>query len=199
MPVAYRLAAWDTPAWVGANPEGGRFNHPAAGPTQYWSLHPLTPWAEHLRREGIDDQLGLHDLRHRIWAGRVEEGGLLEVTFDRASQAGIGPEELVDDDWGACQDWAGRLRRQGVPGIVVPSAALPGTRNLVLFGARVVAPYLPDPVDPEVDLPAAPAAERATTLSTLLPLVRYRGRPHAELEAWRAGRPYAFSEPPVPR
>src|SRR5690606_33389893 len=44
--LAWRLAAWDTPFWVHPNRAAGRFNPPATGPVQYWSLHPLTPWAE---------------------------------------------------------------------------------------------------------------------------------------------------------
>lgn len=34
-------------------------------------------------------------------------------------------------------------------GLVVPSAALPGTRSLVLFGAWVLQPYVWAPVTPE--------------------------------------------------
>lgn len=50
-----------------------------------------------------------------------------------AAKWGLGTGDLVDDDWSACHTAARRLRAAGVDTIRVPSAALPGTENLVLF------------------------------------------------------------------
>ena len=80
---------------------------------------------------------------------------------------------------------------------ICPSAALPGTRNLVLLGPRVAVPYDLTPVA-EVDIPASITADGARPLHTLLEAVRHYGDPHAEFEAWRRGQPFEFSEPGWP-
>jgi RES domain-containing protein len=193
--VAYRLASWDTPLWIGANPLPARFNGPGDGPTQYLSLHPLTPWAEYLRSNDVQTEADLRGLRLRLWALRVDLAPLTQISFDSAAEHGIAPRDLVSSDWKACRRLAARLRGDGCPGIVVPSAALPGTRNVVLFGARVAAPYLLDPVDAVVDVPVSHAAEAATTIPGLLALVTRRRRPHAGLTAWRAGEEHQLVEP----
>ena len=76
----------------------------------------------------------------------------------------------------------------------MPSAALPGTDNVVLFGERAAAPYLVDPLG-AVDVPASPTAEAGRPPLGVLERVRRRGAPHAALEAWRAGEPFRFAEP----
>jgi hypothetical protein len=53
-----------------------------------------------------------------------------------------------------------------------PSAALPGTWNLVVFGQRVLAPYTPEPLDRLLDVPGAPAAVDARALRELARIVR---------------------------
>lgn len=197
--VAYRLAAWDTPLWVNPNRSPGRYNRPGTGPTQYLSLHPLTPWAEYLRRQGLGSPEELRELGLRVWALRVVLERVRELTYDTAPELGLEPKALVADDWGPCQALGDRCREEpAMPDVLrVPSAALPGTRNLVLFGPRVAAPYLVEPLD-EVDIPSAVVADGARPLHTLPPLVRYRGEPHAEYEAWRRGRSFVFDEPPTP-
>lgn len=197
--VAYRLAAWDTPFWVRPNRGPARYHDAMAGPTQYLSLHPLGPWAEHLRAHGIREPERLAELRLRLWAVRLEADRVQALDFDSAEQHGLRPADLVSDDHGACRAFADRVRLDPSAPVVwrVPSAALPGTRNLVIFGPRVASAYGAPPIDPEVDLPAAVAADRATTIEGLLARVRHRGERHAELEAWRRGRAYRLEEPTV--
>jgi hypothetical protein len=78
----------------------------------------------------------------------------------------------------------------------VPSAALPGTWNLVVFGPRVLAPYLPEPIDPLADVPGAPAAVDACALGEIVGRVRpLEQRAHAAYDAWAAAEPYEFTEP----
>ena len=86
---------------------------------------------------------------------------------------------------------AERLRRSGTPGIVVPSAALPGTQNVVLFGPRVGSPYLLEPLG-EVDVPASITAHDGRPVASLIDRVRFRGDAHAALEAWQRDEPYVF-------
>jgi RES domain-containing protein len=195
--VAFRLAGSSTPLWARANPRASRYNHAGVGPTQYLSLHPLTPWAEYLRAQDIRTGERLRGVRARIWALRVHADEFFDLGFDNADELGLDPPDLVTDRHDACRDFADRWRGDPArpPLLIVPSAALPGTRNLVIFGSRVAASYAAEPVD-EGDIPASVVADDGRAISTLLPLVRFWGDPHAELQAWRAGLPFAFREPP---
>jgi hypothetical protein len=118
---------------------------------------------------------------------------LPEITFATADRFGITAEQLVGDDYGPCQELAVTLRSQ-VGGVVVPSAALPGTRNVVLFGPRVAAPYLTRPVG-SLDVPASITADGARPPGSLRSLVRFAGDEHAALNAWRNGHEFRFAEP----
>ena len=197
--VAFRVSAWDEPFWVNENRGARRYNKAFTGPVQYWSLHPLTPWAEILRGQGIRAPEDVAELRQRLWVARFE----LEpdaVTFDAATSYGLEPQHLINDDYGACQAFgARRLQDFALPNaIVVPSAALPGTKNLVVFGPLVGSPYSAEPLSAE-DAPAALAADHARPPDTLLPLVRHFGEPHAEYDAWSRGERYRFREPRTTR
>jgi hypothetical protein len=86
------------------------------------------------------------------------------------------------------------LRRRNVLGIVAPSAALPGTQNVVLFGPHVASPYLIDPVT-SVDIPSSITADGARPVLTLVDQVRFKGDRHDELEAWQNGVAFSFTEP----
>jgi hypothetical protein len=192
---AYRLASWRRPLRTEASRVAGRFHRMTEeSPTQYVCLHPLGPWAEFLRASGLRsaDQLAL--VRHRTWALRVDLPGLPRIGFDEATTYGLRPGDLVSDDLRACHRLADRLRADGVPGAIVPSAALPGTDNVVLFGERAAAPYLVEPVS-AVDVPASLTADGGRPPLGLLDRVRRRGAPHEALDAWRAGEPFRFVEP----
>lgn len=198
--VAYRLASWDTPLWVNPNRTAHRYNRAGSGPTQYLSLHPLTPWAEFLRDQDRRTLEEVLELRGRLWALRVTVAKQNDLTFDNSRDFGLEPGDLVADDHGPCQSFADRCRANPRSPKVwrVPSAALPGTRNLVIFGPRVASAYLADPIDAEVDVPAAVAADDGRTLHTLPAQVCYVGMPHAEYEAWTRGERLEFEEPPTP-
>jgi hypothetical protein len=191
----YRLASWRRPLRTEPSRVAGRFHRMTEeSPTQYVCLHPLGPWAEFLRASGLRtaDQLAL--VRHRTWALRVDLDGLPRIGFDEAGAYGLRPGDLVSDDLRACHRLADRLRADGVPGAIVPSAALPGTDNVVLFGERAAAPYLVEPLS-AVDVPASLTADGGRPPLGLLDGVRRRGAAHAALEAWRAGEPFRFAEP----
>lgn len=195
MLVVYRSSEWDTPWWAEPNRGEGRFNEVNSPPTQYWATHPLTPFAERLRGLGRDVAADLETIRWRAWAAKIDDDDLVEIGFGDATAHGIEPDDLVGDDWTPCQELARRLRASDVTGAVVPSAALPGTRCVVMFGERFASPYLLEPIDPGFDVPTAAAAERATPPSALVPHVRWHGEPHLELESWRHGGEFAFRDP----
>lgn len=189
---AFRLATWDTPLWVSPNRRSSRFV--ADGQiVQYWSLHPLTPWAEILRFHNVRDPQEAKEWLQRPWVAQLDlPDGTITVTFENARGHGIEPDALVDENHSRCQAWAARL---DVPAIVVPSAALPGTRNVIVFGPRVRARYGQPPLDPSLDVPCDPMANLSVVVADLLAHVRWRGAPHAGYTAWQDGNPEV--EPPA--
>ena len=193
--VAYRLASWRRPLRTEPSRLAGRFHRATEeSPTQYLCLHPLGPWAELMRGSGLHSAEALALVRHRTWALRIDVAGLVRIGFAEAADHGLRPGDLVSDDHRACHRLAGRLRAAGAPGAIVPSAALPGTDNVVLFGERAASPYVGEPLG-RVDVPASLTADGGRPPLGLLERVRRRGEPHAALEAWRAGEPFRFVEP----
>jgi hypothetical protein len=195
----FRLAAWDTPLWVLPNRRDGRYNVAGVGSTQYLALHPLTPWAELIRNEEITHETDIAAFRPPIWTVLVSlEDDPLELTFDNAADYGLTPKDLVADDRRPCQRLAADLRADGdgPRAFIAPSAALPGTRNLVLLEPKVAIPYLWEPLD-EQDLPVSLVAEDGRATQGLEGLVHHRASrtKHAALEAWENGDELVFEEP----
>jgi hypothetical protein len=197
--VAFRLANYETPLWAVENFSAGRYNEAFEGHTQYLSLHPLTPWAEVLRNEGRRTREEALALRYPLWALRVRLAEPpFELTFDSVKEFGLRPGDLVSDDHGRCRALAQGFRRTGPRAFVAPSAALPGTRNLVVLEPRVLTGWEQVPLD-DLDLPGSLAAQDGRCPDGLWDLVHHRGtrRRHPALRAWERGEPYVFAEPPV--
>lgn len=192
----FRVASWDTPLRVNPNRNAGRWNYANSRATQYVGLHPLAPWAEYLRWHGIHDPAHVRELRLGVWAIRLILDDVLQVDFGSAPALGLTPEELVSDDWSACQAIGERLRvdPSGPKVLRTPSAALPGAENIVILEPRVSIPYRFEPID-AADTPVSLAAAGAQPPSSLLDLVRYRGDPHPQFEAWLRGDAFELIEP----
>ncbi len=192
---AYRAANYGSPLRVEPSRRSGRFHRAGdSSPTQYACLHPLGPLAEVIRAQGLSTPDELHELGVRTWALRVDLEGLIDVRYEQAEQLGINPGALVSDDHVACQDFADRQRATGVRGLIVPSAALPGTRNVVLFGEHVHVGYLEEPIE-AFEIPASMTGDPAHSPASLLPCVRLVGQPHPEFAQWARGQLHAFDEP----
>jgi hypothetical protein len=192
--VCYRFAAYATPLRTVAAWQPARFSRGDEDePTQYLALHPLGPLAELMRNAELRSPEQVRAISTRTWALEVPIDGLPEITFANAERFGITAEQLVDDDYAPCQELAVTLRAQ-VEGVIVPSAALPGTRNVVLFGPRVAAPYLTHPPS-TLDVPASITADGARPPISLTSVVRFAGDTHAALSAWRNGIDFRFVEP----
>jgi len=192
--ICYRVAAYATPLRVVAASQPGRYNAADEDdPTQYMTLHPLGPFAELMRRADLRTAEQVRGVQARTWALEIPIETLPEITFDSADQFGITAEDLVSDDHRACQQLAGALRGD-IPGLIVPSAALPGTRNVVLFGPHVAAPYLIRPAS-SLDIPASVTADGGRPPTSLLSVVRLVGQIHPALAAWRQGTDFRFVEP----
>jgi len=127
-------------------------------------------------------------------------GEVFELTYDNASDVGLDPDDLVADDWSRCQEVAERLRlNPDFPKIwSVPSAALPGTQNVVIFGPRVAVPYQSQVIDPWLDMPCSVVAESSPPPEALLRITRFHGSPHTEVDNWKRKEPFVFAEPTFP-
>lgn len=197
--VAYRHAAYDTPWWAFPSSRNGRFHLALADTAQYLCLHPLGPAAEILRHHvgptGDPDQVLLN-----LWAVLIPDPDrLVRIGFDDCQAFGLSPAELVGDDYGPTRALGERLRAAGAAGVIVPSAALPGTDNVVLFGPRVSHPYLLEPLSPS-EVPTGHTSDGARPALEVHPLVRWVGAPHPSLEQWSAtGAHDVLGEPPARR
>lgn len=194
--VGFRIANWDTPLRPNPHRSPGRYNRAGSPPTQYIALHPLTPWAEYLRAHDLRLPEQGADLQLNLWALRVDLTEAVEIGFENSfADFGVEPKALVGDDHAPCQALADRLRADSSEptALIVPSAALPGTRNLVILGAREAIPYQWTPID-SGDIPTCVLTKASQPPDGLLEKVRFVGEPHAELKVWRAGRRYEFTD-----
>jgi hypothetical protein len=193
--IVYRLATHGNPLRTEPARQPGRYHTGSErAPTQYLCLHPLGPFAEFLRGHTLRLPEQARQVRERTWVLRLEQDRLVEIGFDNAHEFGLEPADLVDDDVRRCQALADELRNAGVRGIFVPSAALAGTQNVVLFGSRVGSPYLLEPLG-AVDVPASITADGGRPTVSLLDLVRFHGDDHIALESWHRGDHFEFDEP----
>jgi hypothetical protein len=194
--VAYRVANYRAPFRDTPSREAGRFHDFGSPPTQYLCLHPLGPSAEIVRHTRLDQPEQLAVLALRVWAIRLDlPADFPELRYDTcADLAGLTPQELVGDDYIPTQAAAVTLDGRGWSGFLFPSAALPGTRNLVLFGERVSIGYQDDPAD-AWELPASMTTSRGAPPVSLHGLVRRFGHAHAELDSYLAGEEFRFAEP----
>lgn len=136
--VAYRATTYDTPLWVFPNRRPGRWNDPADGTiVQYCCLDPAAPLAEYARHEDLRRPEDAIEARVGLWQLRIREGAVLNLsTPELAEEHGVRWSDLVADDPVACRELGGEAVSNSARGIIAPSAALPGSSTLVLFGAR---------------------------------------------------------------
>jgi RES domain-containing protein len=181
--LAYRYSNYDTPFWARGNTKPGRWNVPGDGPTQYLSLSTDGAWAELIRAEALSTEDEVAQISMTIWQAEVEQAAVVDYSeFSGAEAAGFPAEALVDDDYSRCQREGRRLRERGYMGVIAPSAALPGTLNLTLFGGRIAVdwnstPHLASSISAAVLTKGAPPPG-------LLPRVRHYGTRHAGFQAY---------------
>jgi RES domain len=197
--VAFRLANYETPLWSVENFSAGRYNAAGSGFTQYLSLHPLTPWAELLRNEDRRTRDRAVLMRYPLWALRIEiEDEPFALTFANAANFGLNPGDLVDDDYGPCRALAEAFRSGGPRVFTAPSAALPGTTNLVVLEPRVLVSWSQVSFD-DIDWPGSMTSQDGRCPEDLWELVHYRaaGTTHPGLDAWERGDTFEFEEPEI--
>jgi hypothetical protein len=197
--VAFRATGYFRPLWAFPNLDDGRYNIAGRYPAQYLALHPMGPWAEMLRNlnRRTDDQA--RTMRLPIWTFRLTLGDEpVEISFDTAGSYGLNPEDLVADDQSATRALGAALSSSGVASFTAPSAALPGTTNLIVLQPAAIIDYHATPIDPE-DWPSALVSQDGRCPEGLWDEVHYRGAgtTHAALDAWLSGSVFEFIQPDV--
>jgi RES domain-containing protein len=136
--VAYRATSYDTPLWVFPNRRPGRWNDPDDGTiAQYCTLDAAAPLAEFVRHEDLRQPEDAGEVRLALWQLRLMEGAVLDLSSpEKAGDQGVAWDDLVADDWRACQQLARDVLAEGGRGVIAPCAALPGSLSLTVFGAR---------------------------------------------------------------
>lgn len=195
---AFRHASYDSPWWAFPSSRAGRFHRARTDTVQYLSLHPLGPAAEFLRHNvgpgGDPDDVTLN-----LWTALVDVGDPVRVDFGDCADYGLTPDELVGDDYAPTQALADRVRDAGATALIVPSAALPGTHSLVLFGVRVLHPFLWAPLTAE-EIRTGHLTDGARPAAEVMPHVRWLGGRHSSVEQWkRTGRYERFDDPGATR
>lgn len=181
--VAFRYSNYDTPFWVRPNSESGRWHRAGDDPTQYLATTVEGAWAELIRAEGLGSEAEVSLIRMPMWVARVRVHRIADYgTFDKAAEAGFSPEALIDDDYHRCQEEGKRLRLAGYQGVLAPSAALPGSTNLTLFGPKVASSWEVQPLLPS-SIPASTLAIGAPP-EGVVARVRQSGDAHALYEQY---------------
>ena len=201
--VCYRASSYLTPVRARAHgwSSTGRYHDWGSPATQYFSLHPLTPWAELVRNQRCRDLDDALETRTAVWAIRlVLESEPAIVDFD-AAEAGelatrMAPRDLISDDAQKCRVLADvhRADPSAPKAIRVPSAALPGTENVVVFGRRRAIRYEATPLR-VIQVPAAVSSVDGRLPRDLFRLARRIGDRHAGYEGWQRGERYEL--PPI--
>lgn len=191
----FRHAAYDTPWRALPSPGQGRFHRPGQDIVQYLGLHPLGPAAEMLRHnlgpDGDPDDVLLN-----LWTATVDVDEVTWIDFDDCAAHGITVDELVGDDYQPTQALAAAVLGSGSTAMVAPSAALPGTHNLMLFGVRFLHPYLWKPLMND-EIPTGHLTDGARPPAEVAAHVRWLGAAHMAAEQWKATGTYDLFKDPV--
>jgi hypothetical protein len=191
----FRHASYDSPWWAFPSSRPGRFHHAKSQTVQYLSLHPLGPAAEMLRHN-LGPTGNPDDVVLSLWTAVIDVDDPIRVDFDDCVTYGLTADELIGDDYPPTQALADAIRNSGAASMIVPSAALPGTHNLILFGVRILNPYLDTPLTPE-EVQTGHLTDGARPPAEVAPHVRWFGAPHPAVEQWKATGSYALFDDPI--
>jgi hypothetical protein len=191
----FRHASYDSPWWAFPSSRAGRFHRARSDTVQYLSLHPLGPAAEMLRHN-LGPTGNPDDVELNLWAAVVDVDDPIQVDFDDCARYGLTADELIGDDYTPTQALADAIRNSGAAAMIVPSAALPGTHNLILFGVRVLNPFLGKPLTPE-EVPTGHLTDGARPPVEVAPHVRWFGAPHNAAEQWKTTGKYDPFDDPI--
>lgn len=191
----FRHAAYDSPWWAFPSSIPGRFHRAGQDTVQYLSLHPLGPAAEMLRHN-LGPTGDPDDVLMNLWTAVVDIDDVTRVDFGDCETYGLTPDELVGDDYTPTQALADVVRASGASAMTVPSAALPGTNNLILFGVRVLHPFLFEPITPD-EIPTGHLTDAGRAPAEVKNHVRFFGAPHKAVEQWKTAGSYDLFDDPA--
>lgn len=139
------------------------------------------------------------DVILNLWTAVIDIDEVTRIDFHDCGAYGRTPDELVGDDYTATQMLGDALRASGTKAVIVPSAALPGTHNLILFGVRLLQSFLWEPLIPE-EVQTGHISDGARAPAEVASHVRWFGTPHTALEQWQTVGQYdLFDDPPASR
>ena len=191
----FRHASYDSPWWAFPSSRAGRFHRAGRDTVQYLSLHPLGPAAEMLRHH-VGPNGDPDDVILNLWAAVLDVDDVIRVDFDDCACYGLSADELVGDDYTPTQALADAARDSGATALKVPSAALPGTHNLIMFGVRVLNPLLREPLTPE-EVPTGHLTDAARCPAEVAAHVRWFGAPHKAAQQWKTTGQYDLFDDPT--
>jgi len=111
----------------------GRYHRPGEPGVWYASSREQAAWAE-LFRHFVDEGIDPFEIRRTVGAARCDALEVLDLTDPALlEQLGLHEDDLIGDDYRACQEIAALARDAGFDGVLSPSAALPGQQTLVVF------------------------------------------------------------------
>jgi hypothetical protein len=146
---------------------------------------------QHVGPDGDPDDVLLN-----LWAAVIDVDDVTRVDFADCERYGCTADELVGEDYTPTQVLADAVRSSGATAMVVPSAALPGSHNLILFGERLLHPFLWEPVMPE-EIPTGHLSDGARAPAEVADHVRWFGTTHAAAEQWKATGAYDLFDDPI--
>ena len=192
---AFRNAAYDSPWWAAPSSREGRFHRAGQDTVQYCSLHPLGPAAEMLRHN-VGPDGDPDDVLLNLWTAMIDVDDVTRIDFADCERYGCTADELVGEDYAPTQAVADAVRASDATAMVVPSAGLPGTYNLIMFGVRLLHPYLWEPVMPE-EIPTGHLSDAARASAEVAGHVRWFGTTHTAAEQWKATGAYDLFDDPI--
>jgi RES domain-containing protein len=136
--VVYRVVrdGVDPLGTVGSLRAGGRFNAPGEFAALYTSLRPVTASKEvarGLKQRGIDPSQFLPG-SWWMYELEVEIEGVLDLTSpDILQRIELESDALTDNELNTPRNIAAEARENGFEALLVPSAAAPDSKNLVIF------------------------------------------------------------------
>lgn len=190
--MVFRATTYDTPLWVSPNSRQGRWSHPQNGTiAQYCALDVAGAVAEMVRSENLRDIDEARELRVSVWELSVDEGAIVDFSDPAlVEQQGFDWGGLLSDDWDRCQAEGLEIVAAGGRGVLAPSASLPGSRCLTLFGPRTEIAWRAEP-RLAIQIPARHIF-RGEPGEGVVRDTRFFGDPHPEAETLGAARPRNF-------
>jgi RES domain len=137
------------------------------------------------------------DVALNLWTAVIDIDDVARVDFADCERYGCTADGLVGEDYTPTQALADALRTSGATAMMVPSAALPGTHNLIVFGVRLLHPYLWEPVTPD-EVPTGHLSHGARAPAEVAGRVRWFGATHTAAEQWKASGTYDLFDDPIP-